>query len=73
MPRVLLHYDTVRAEYSIHESWDWPLGEYDTVVFMKASHFRNIKRNDMRWNKDQEFLNNFFIEAQKAGREICER
>jgi hypothetical protein len=74
MPKVLIHYDTVRHELSVFDAWDWPPHpEYDVVVHLKSSHYRNIKRNEQRWMKDQTFLNNFFIEAQRRGTEIREQ
>jgi len=74
MPKVLIHFDTVRHEYSVHDSWDWtPNPEYETIVDMKSGTWKEIQRNMDRWNRDQTILNKLFIEAQMSGRAIRER
>ena len=76
MPRVIIEFDPELGEYDVFEVTDtWPTidSEYAVLVDLKASHYKNIKRNEERVVKDQQFLHYFFIEAQKAGRPIRER
>ena len=76
MPRVIIEFDPELGEYDVFEVTDtWPTidSEYVVLVDLKASHYKNIKRNEERVVKDQQFLRNFFIEAQQAGRPIRER
>jgi hypothetical protein len=76
VPRVIIEFDPELGEYDIFEVTDtWPTidSEYAVLVDMKASHYKNIKRNEERVLRDQQFLHNFFIEAQQAGRPIRER
>jgi hypothetical protein len=76
VPKCVIEYDPETGEYDVFEVTDtWPTVEsgYAVVVDLKASHYKNIKRNEERFLKDQEFLEKFFIEAQQAGRPIRER
>lgn len=74
MPKVLIHYDPVLQLMSVFDKWDWPVNpEWDVVVHLKSSHYRNMKRNEQRYNKDQTFLTKFFMEAQTRGTEIREQ
>ena len=75
MPKVVIEYDPELGEYDVFEVPKTQIvdSEYAVVVDMKASHYKNIKRNEERWLKDQTFLENFFIEAQASGRQIRER
>jgi hypothetical protein len=76
VPRVVIGDDPEYQDYRVNEvSKDfYPVDEdYQVVVDMKASHYRNIKRNEERFYRDQEFLQKFFIEAQESGRQIRER
>lgn len=76
MPRVIIEFDPELGEYDVFEVTDtWPTidTEYAVLVDMKSSHYKNIKRNEERVYKDQQFLEKFFIEAQQAGRPLRER
>jgi hypothetical protein len=76
MPRVVIEFDPEEGRYDVFRVTDtWPTidHEYAVLVDMKASHYNNIKRNEDRVNRDQEFLEKFFIEAQALGRPIRER
>jgi hypothetical protein len=76
VPRVVIEFDPELGDYDVFEVTDtWPTveSEYAVVVDMKARQYKNIKRNEDRVVRDQEFLKNFFIEAQAAGRTIRER
>jgi hypothetical protein len=59
--------------FEVTDTWPTLESEYAVVVDMKASHYKNIKRNEERLLRDQNFLEKFFIEAQQAGRPIRER
>lgn len=76
MPKCVIEYDPESGNYDVFEVTDtWPTVEsgYAVVVDLKASHYKNIKRNEERCFKDQRFLENFFIAAQESGRQIRER
>lgn len=76
MPKCIIGYDPVAGEYYAYEVTDkYPTvsSEYEVVVDMKASHYRNLKRHEEQWCKDQDFLEKFFFEAQSSGRQIRER
>jgi hypothetical protein len=75
VPRCVIEFDPELGEYDLFEVPPTQQidSEYAVVVDMKASHYKNIKRNEERFLKDQEFLEKFFIEAQQAGRPIRER
>lgn len=76
MPKVIIEYDPELGQYDVFEvTHSHPTLEpgYAVLVDMKASHYRNIKRNEERVVKDQRFLENFFIAAEEAGRQIRER
>lgn len=73
MPKVVISFDPEFGEYDVDTTWEEPLTEYEALVFMKASHYRNIQKNLARAHKDQEFLEKFFIEAQMSGRVISEQ
>ena len=75
MPKVVITFDPEHHEYWVQEvpktfTHD---PEYQVVMDMKASHFRNIMRNAERYERDLDTLRKFFIEAQMAGRAIRER
>lgn len=75
MPRVVITFDTetsmLFADTAQKDREYDP--EYQVVMDMKASHYKNIKRNLMRFNQDQKTLLKFFIETQQAGRPIREQ
>lgn len=76
MPRVIIEFNRNFGEYSVFEATDtWPTreSEYSVVVDMKSNHYRNLKRNEERYIKDQNFLEKFFVEAQMSGRQIREQ
>lgn len=79
MPKVTILYDTVRSEYLVEETSQAGHDEnsgVEAVMEMKASHFKNMKRNEDRYYKDQETLHNMFLQAKQAnaeGRVIRER
>lgn len=75
MPKVVITYYPNYLEYDVTQvNKDYvPGSDYEVVMDMKASHYRNMKRNLARYVKDQEALQKFFIEAQMAGRQIRER
>lgn len=75
MPRVVISYNPEFYEYDITQvPKDYSSeSEYEVTVEMKASHFRNMRRNMARVDKDQEFLTGLFIQAQSSGRKIREQ
>jgi hypothetical protein len=73
MPRVAITFHDELAEYFVEPYTGWELDEYQVVVDLKSSHYRNILRNRERVDKDQKFLQNFFIQAQMAGRALREQ
>lgn len=75
MPKVVITFDPEHHEYWVDEvSKDFkPNPEYHAVMDMKASHFRNIRKNAQRYENDLDTLRKFFVEAQMAGRQIRER
>lgn len=74
MPKCVIKYDKQFGEYMVYPYTEGQnITEYEAIVFMKASHYRNMQKNIQRWVKDQDFLEKFFIEAQTAGRTISER
>ena len=76
MPKVKIAYDRAYQEYAITEGGKYTViddPEWEAIIEMKSSHFRNMQRNIDRYNKDQQALMNFFMEAQMRGREIRER
>lgn len=75
MPTVKIAYDPTFQEFSLTESHkDAVLDpEWEVLVDMKASHFRNMRRNQTRYNRDQEALQKFFIQAQMSGTRIREQ
>lgn len=74
MPRVAITFDPDHHEYFVETvSRDFePTPEYQVVMDMKASHFRNILRNAERYQRDMDSLRKLFIEAEMAGRTIRE-
>ncbi len=74
MPRVVISFDAVNQEYSVYPvDKDYTPTEYEAVVHMKSSSYREIVRTELRWLKHQDFLEKFFVEAQMAGRNLSER
>lgn len=75
MPRVVIEYNPQYEEYAVCEvGKDFQVeSDFQVIVDMKSSHYRNIKRNEERFDRDQAFLERFFIEAQEAGKPIRER
>lgn len=72
MPRVVISFDPEHHEYWVEIArpgveYD---PEYQAVMHMKSSHFRNMRRNAVRFNNDRDTLRKFFIEAQMRGREF---
>lgn len=75
MPRVVITFNDETGDYYM-DAYDKGVEydpEYQVVVDLKSSHFQNIVRNRQRVCKDQDFLRNFFIQAQMAGRAIREQ
>lgn len=74
MPRVIIEFNAESHIYFVDlykgEEID---DEYQVIVDLKSSHYRNIRRNDGRVQRDQTFLQNFFIRAQTLGRHIREQ
>lgn len=74
MPRVAISFDPDTHEYFVEQvTKDFkPTPEYQVVMDMKSSHFRNILRNAERYERDMDSLRKLFIEAEMAGRAIRE-
>ena len=76
MPKVTIVYYPGSGKYVVGETsiigYDPETG-MEAVMDMKASHLKNIRRNIARIEKDQSTLENFFIQAMIAGREIREQ
>lgn len=76
MPKVTIVYFPNTGKFTVDEmdriGYDSDSG-YEVVMDMKSSHFRNMKRNEDRYRRDQEALHKFFIEAQMSGKQIRER
>lgn len=71
MPKVVItqdYYDGGFWEYTVDRfvSDDEVDPEYQVVMEMKASHFKNIQRNAKRVFADQEVLNKFFEQAKDS-------
>lgn len=75
MPKVTIIFDRIKRRYflELFDSVGKDNDEWEVVMDMKASHFRNMRRNEDRFQRDQEALKKFFIEAQMSGKEIRER
>ncbi len=75
MPKVAITFDPEHHDYFVRVvDKDYkPDEEYEAVMDMKASHFRNIIRNADRYENDLNTLRKFFIEAQMRGRQFRER
>ena len=74
MPKVVIHFDPEHHEYHVFQYVEGMVfdNEYQVLVEMKASHYRNILRNESRHQNDRDTLRKFFVEAQMAGRPIRE-
>lgn len=74
MPKVVITFDPEHHEYFVTPYGGQTLNsEYDVVMDMKSSHYRNIIKNVQRYENDLSSLRKFFVEAQMAGRQIRER
>ena len=75
MPKVVITFDPEHHEYWVQEvAKDFkPDPEYQAVMDMKSSHFRNIVKNSKRYENDLNTLRKFFVEAQMRGRQFRER
>lgn len=75
MPKVTIIFDHIKRRYflELFDNVGKDNDEWEVVMDMKASHFRNMRRNEDRFQRDQEALKKFFIEAQMSGKEIRER
>ena len=74
MPKVVISFDPEHHEYFVTPYHGQTLNkEYDVIMDMKASHFRNILKNVQRYQNDLNSLRKLFVEAQMSGRELRER
>lgn len=76
MPKVIITFDKDYSFFGVSElkgTDEYIDPEYQVVMDMKASHYRNIRRNWSRYNNDQKALLNFFIQAQQTGRVLREQ
>lgn len=75
MPKVVITFDPEHHDYYVEEVQKGVNynPEYQAIMDMKASHFRNILRNAKRYENDLETLRTFFIQSQMSGREFREQ
>ena len=74
MPKVVISFDPEHHEYFVTTYHGQGLNdEYDVVMDMKSSHYRNILKNAKRYENDLNSLRKFFIQVQMAGRQIREK
>lgn len=75
MPKVVITFDPEHHEYWVEtvEKDFKPDPEYQAVMDMKASHFRNIVKNAQRYENDLSTLHRFFVQAQMSGRQFREK
>lgn len=75
MPKVVITFDHEHHEYFVEparEGVEYD-PEYQAVMDMKSSHYRNMLRNKNRFETDRDTLRKFFIEAQTRGRQFREQ
>lgn len=75
MPKVVITFDPEHHDYYVEpavKGMEYN-PEYQAVMDMKASHFRNILRNAKRYENDLATLRRFFIRSQMYGREFREQ
>lgn len=75
MPKVVISFDPDSGDYwveAVAKDFE-PDPEYQAVMDMKSSHFRNILRNAKRYENDLNTLHEFFVRAQMSGRQFRER
>lgn len=74
MPRVVITFDPEHHEYFVTPFQGQTINpEYEVVMDMKSSHYRNMMKNRARYVNDLDTLRKFFLEGQLSGRTIRER
>lgn len=74
MPRIIITFDPEHHEYFVTEYRGQTINpEYEVLLDMKSSHFRNMLKNAKRYEGDRNTLRRLFLEAQLSGKVIRER